>query len=952
MSVIDPGNIANKIKLLFQKIADPNYILDNYYADGLINKISTKEDPDIIALEKLTLLSDLLIQALEKIDEVHITVQVFLVRLCSLVFCHELNFVKIISTTTADQFKKALNEINLPDKKPSVKVAYLELAHAFIKHPTGVQWLIRTSSWENIIRLTSGNQSVFVLRQTYKFASIFLWQLNDLGDEDTIKKVLDIVLQPILSNNFINVLSVTAEDEAQHSRVLIPMMHTLMDLFTQCSRLKRPTLLMNVLLNHYKITNHLVIMKDRIAHEKDINFLAAKLLFWLSIARTLLDRPLDKEEVVQGFHVVDVAVTYFNLMTENINKRCPTMILDISNACNVIWSQMWGIKGPKYSEDLISKGIILEQQFILLQLVPIITYMKTSAMKNDPNKMIDKELDDFVGKCMDLGCEHTSRTAYALRDVMKTMDPLAVALQSVKRLSCLKSSLNDVQANLIFQTLFYCLREYDPADEYGEWKPEELYELSLERSMVMTYVMDTILLLLNNFKIHWSESIEVICLYTIVQSVLKRQNLSPKFVVAALKVQTFTIKNFLPPNLSLLMEATSGSSLSDIGQRLHRRLLDLNWEVRDSALELLQVCTEISFMKFPPMQKQIVDNNLINVAAAIALNDHQFYAQASALKCLAAATKVNCFWEKLKSEYPNIEDRLIIILKENQEGLVRQEAVNVLCEIYQNLKLSPAFTDTLLNHMISTALTDFHWEVQIAALKFWRVVIHRQFSEQGMLDGTFPPVTFSKETRKIVTLNTEECGRRLVKAMDALSSLGCLTVLLKLLQDDVETEIVKTSLAISEEMLDILHKYNALEFLNESDTQNMNNITIEVTEDAKPEKGQDAYPRTAPKSSDDIIEGILNSDDMNLLSNIYQQHLSLQPVENDTGAVPEPKVKVLRFVTPSTFVKYLKSKNFKAIIEQRRQWNDGIRSLSSLLDDVLGIYEISEGEDYNTMDCY
>lgn len=55
--------------------------------------------------------------------------------------------------------------------------------------------------------------------------------------------------------------------------------------------------------------------------------------------------------------------------------------------------------------------------------------------------------------------------------------------------------------------------------------------------------------------------------------------------------------------------------------------------------------------------------------------------------------------------------------------------------------------------MAHCAVNDFYWEVKINALDFWSRVICRQLSHQGMIDGTFPAVTFSKEHKKIITLN-------------------------------------------------------------------------------------------------------------------------------------------------------------------------------------------------------
>lgn len=78
--------------------------------------------------------------------------------------------------------------------------------------------------------------------------------------------------------------------------------------------------------------------------------------------------------------------------------------------------------------------------------------------------------------------------------------------------------------------------------------------------------------------------------------------------------------------------------------------------------------------------------------------------------------------------------------------------------------------------MIKAAVLDFHWEVKISALKFWKHVIKSHLSDQGVLDGHFPKVTFSKEHRKIVSLNETEIKRRLNKALDELMKQNCLGV--------------------------------------------------------------------------------------------------------------------------------------------------------------------------------
>lgn len=84
--------------------------------------------------------------------------------------------------------------------------------------------------------------------------------------------------------------------------------------------------------------------------------------------------------------------------------------------------------------------------------------------------------------------------------------------------------------------------------------------------------------------------------------------------------------------------------------------------------------------------------------------------------------------------------------------------------------------DSMLQAMSIAALFDLHWEVKTNALSFWDNFVKSHLSDQGMLDNSFPKVTFSKEHRKIVALDESEIKRRLNKALDELARQSCLSV--------------------------------------------------------------------------------------------------------------------------------------------------------------------------------
>ncbi|XP_072931686.1 uncharacterized protein [Epargyreus clarus] len=940
---LEHATVQNKLRLLFQKIAQPNYVMDSYYVDNFFNKISCS-DPEVSYVESLPIWPELINEAIVKLDEYHDSIKVFLIRMLAMVSEGEVNFSRIISKSS-DIIVHGLKEINSPTMSSSLRVAYMNVALALVNHNSGIIWLLEAGVWKEILSVCNEKRTVFVVRQTYKFAASFLWKLNDLGDRTNIKEILSHIMNPLRDFEFIKMDSMSSEEEDEICKTIEPMLQILVSILSCENRIKMPSIIVELVLYEFKISANCYVMLDRMRRE-DICSLGTKLIFWATIAKIFQTKPMLPKVKYDKEDFVDVSVTYFNIIQYLIQRRYPGLVFDFCNLCNLIWGKLWRNVDTSVCEDP-GKNLCIQNQLLVICLVPSLVYATQSSKKaNKDNEVVNA----FIVKMLNYTCEHTARAAYALRDLILQLDTQTVTLQSVKKLTCLKNNVGNEQANLMFQALFYVLKEYDPIDEHDQMSTE-VPEDNQEKVLVMTYVLDTLLALVKNFNINWQESFEVLSLYSVVYNILRRPHLSSKFVMTALNVITLTVKKFLPPNLSLLLETKPGSCMHELGKLIYMKMHDYNWEVRDSALELLLVCTEISYIKFPPFQKQIAANSLINVAATIAFNDHEFYVRVSALKCLAAATRMHNIWEQLKQEFPNILDLLLHTLSTNQEGIVRKEACTVLCEIYQNTKLSSNFKRTLYEHMVTAALNDFHWEVQLTSLKFWRIIIQSLLNDQGMLDGTFPPVTFSRETRKIVTLNEKEIQRRLTRILDELSAIGCLTVLVKLLHDETELDIMECALSISYELLEILNTYKVPENLKqiEGEPATVDELLCQIKlPHLNSENVDQASSSNSTLVADNVIEGILNADDMNLLAQIYERRMNLQNEEQEMPTINQTRL--LKFASPYLFVSFLKSKDFEAVIEQKKNWKDGIKSFTSLLDDVLGLYEVKN--DINSLDCY
>ncbi|CAH2980063.1 unnamed protein product [Chilo suppressalis] len=941
---METPRIQNKLKLLFEKISEPGYVMANFYADSLIDKLSNDPDTDSAYLTTMPQFSDLLIEAFNNIGTCHISVKVFLTRLFGIACRKEINFA-IIVCKRGNILAEFFHEIDSPSMNPSLRVAYMEVALALVSHSSGTNWMLRFGFWRKVLSFKANSVTIFVVRLMYKFASDFLWKLNDLDDEVHIKEVMDFIWKPIEDFDLLNMVSFTMDQgrEVEICNTVEPILQIFLSVLNRKERFHKPNLILSLLLKEQGLVSKLYILFEKMRGD-NILLTISKLLNFVVILRVFQTKPCGPDVVYTGDDFIELKVIYFNIMQNFLQRHNVTAALDNSFMCFLVWSTV--CKDMKVELDYNGRKVELKYQMLFICLVPLFVYINYDSTEG--KRIEDEAINEFMAMLLNKACEHTARMAYAIRDLMGVTNALSLITYSLKKMTCLQGHMNDDQANFIFQALFFVLRSYCYS-KTGDASAAENLEDSEQKVAVMMYVIDAILGIIKNHNIQWHEALEVLCLNTVVHDILtKKANLSCKFVVAAINVMTVTVRKFLPPNLSLLMEAKPGSAMHEIGKLIYMKMHDMHWEVRDSALELLHVCTEIAYIKFPPIKKQITENNLINLAVTVAFNDHEPYVQVSAFRCVGAAIRVCSMWDLMKTEHPNLLEDLVTVLRNNQEGIVRKEVCNVLCEIYQNVKLTSYFKQILYDNMASTAMCDFHWEVQISALKFWKMVIQSHLTDHGMLDGEFPQVTFSRESRKIVTLNEVEIKKILRKVLHELSAVGCLTVLLKLIHDDNEVEVMETALAVAQELFVILEKYNMSEKMafSEGDPKSVADLVCDV----KTERYENGEPMEAETATiaENVIEGILNVDDMNLLADMYKKQMQLH--SENISCEDSPKIKLLKSASPSLFVNFMSGNNCKTIIQQKREWNDGIRNVSSILDDVLGIYEVNE--EVNSLDCY
>lgn len=245
------------------------------------------------------------------------------------------------------------------------------------------------------------------------------------------------------------------------------------------------------------------------------------------------------------------------------------------------------------------------------------------------------------------------------------------------------------------------------------------------------------------------------------------------------------------------------------------------------------------------------------------------------------------------------------ILNNESETSVRLEAAASMQLLYKHQHLLEENKQQIYEMMAFSTTLDLHWEVRKKGLQFWNEVIGEHLRNQGMIDGSFPSVTFSRENRKIVTLTEIEIKRRLNKVLLQLSEVGCLGVLLSALQDDSDLEVVKEAVGITKQLVTLLHRYNAIMVENCIRPPSVTSSDNEFAPQVK-------YARSMSSAS------------FNSMS---------------TGSS-------IRIITPYYFLEFVQQ-DLDKLLERRKHCINGIDGFMFFIEDML-----KDCDDADRMDCY
>lgn len=251
------------------------------------------------------------------------------------------------------------------------------------------------------------------------------------------------------------------------------------------------------------------------------------------------------------------------------------------------------------------------------------------------------------------------------------------------------------------------------------------------------------------------------------------------------------------------------------------------------------------------------------------------------------------------------------------------------------------YTFSVLAH---AAVIDSSYKVRVKALAFWRIVMCRQFRYQGMVDGTFPTVTFSKEHKKIITLTQKEITSRIKIVSNESSLRGCLGVLLACLKDEHD-DVVQSSLAIIDKISGYVEKYNFLEERNKYEA-NENVAKTPFIDSNFSEFQKPSVPMSLLRNNADFCRtvNVLQSSENGEIDKTNDQAIEdmINLKLEDCGLSCSLKGKIDKYlykqfaqVTADDFLNFLIGDDLKKMQEDREAKSLKNDSFQSLLEDIV-----------------
>ncbi|XP_066260764.1 uncharacterized protein [Euwallacea similis] len=812
---MEADNIRNeKIQKVLKKFLDPNFkvkndVYLNQFLTHLVGKNNCKSSDTTKALtnEQKDQFSQWLVDASSVWEKKKLippsTILSFTLNLASHLSKNEQIFVKLNSQNAYESLA-CITQTSF-DTDASITHGFVAMLCSFLEHKSGLQWVLATNYWTEIFKLGLNAHTLYIQKKAYQFIAKLI-KKTIIFNRQFCRNLVYLLVEPL--KDALRILPASQEEEPApiESSTLFETLKPSLIYISEVTEILIKDVQAAVL--HLFEESELIEAVKKLlllSQIEDFSCELIKIRFIMLFAKLSRDRAIKEGNVNQ---VLNDSLSYFDMKTlfdiieGEMDKDHVKCVIRVCHFAHSLYRSI-----PGNAPLCVRKGepIEFENQMVLFQILPLMLFFGNNGVSKE-TKLSDVFRREFVQKLVKLSAIRTLdicfRWKHRLMSKQALMEDMTFGLQYMLKA---KNLLNKERATIFFQPLIYAMKDSIAVLETGECTCTNDVNPSCDNFLVT--LLETIIDLVQTFDLTWKDSIETISVMSIACELLQYTFWSQKVTVSLLRLLNLALAKYMSPAMALLTYDSNDSVVSHTGNLLVARCHSTSWEIRDTALECVHTMAVDANIRFPAHKNVLLKAGLPQLLVQMALNDSEFYVRATAFKCLQELIQIDEIWEVIKV-MDQFLDKILSIFENETEGIVRKEAVTLIHQINKFQHFPNCMQNRLYDVMTHGAVGDLHWEVKCNALDFWLNVIKVHLVNQGMIDDKFPEVTFSKEHRKIVTLNEIEVRKRLVKVLNQLSHNGCLYVLKATCLDDCDVEVSRksaTALVKLGEMLKFYH---------------------------------------------------------------------------------------------------------------------------------------------------
>lgn len=674
---------------------------------------------------------------------------------------------------------------------------------ALVKHQTGVDWILSNGLWEKLLLPCLSCSSIFVQRQGVETITKLLIALKD-------KKEFDAVIQDIMlvGSKLCEVINRTPDHEEQEQlrQGCKFLTSIIQQLYVQTLGVEPFYSKMNNVDNINEkmiriLTKHKNLSADQSLAVCDVIIINSLHKF----CESLMDYG-----ILEQFMLDSLAEDFLTMAKLMLSKDEADILLRASVKIHVYWRAMVDNLKENKNIDLAYKNNFM-LMITYLQLTSIVTLYKKSLVKmlndSDTPKCMEKLMKwdlEIKGNISFRG-ERKKQMEEVFEELYgkcKLNVGLGIRLPVVvlNSITSIIASLNESFGVWFFQSaMFLLLSQNEPTAAIRS-------SAQLQKS-----VIDAIRILVEHFRIDWRKTYVSVCAMKELLNMIQIQGITTQVKLVILAAVRVCIDGFLAPVMSMLMDSDSSveNSVETLGKMLPQLICDLEWEVRDSAIEVLLTCMSYSKDKYPSFVTWMLRYKL-NECLLSALRDVEGYVRASAINVLAKIVVIDKIWFELCKE--NLPHRALAMVLHEEDTSVRRAALTLCEALFIAQRYSVEEVNELLVPVIQAASEDSDHEVRLMALCFICLHVDQCLTKAGRVDGEFPPVIFSKG--KIVKLDKNEIALRVLQTFEWFCECGYFYVLWNLINDPSQSVSKKAYECLSS-CNELVHEYELQERVND-----------------------------------------------------------------------------------------------------------------------------------------